>query len=126
MTQQWEPAAQKAKRILGCLSSPVGSRAREGILPLCSVQTPPAVPHAALGSQHRESINLLEQVQRKAVKMLKGLKHLSYEVRLFRDRLELFSLWKRLQRDLRVTFKYLQGTTREVERDSVQGHVMIG
>ncbi|TRZ13074.1 hypothetical protein HGM15179_014039 [Zosterops borbonicus] len=35
-TQPFAPTAQKAKHVLGCIQSPVCSRAREGILPLCS------------------------------------------------------------------------------------------
>jgi len=36
ISQQCVLAAQKANCILGCIKSSVGSRAREGILPLCS------------------------------------------------------------------------------------------
>ncbi|GAB0193759.1 cAMP-dependent protein kinase inhibitor alpha [Grus japonensis] len=36
MTQQCVLAAQKANRVLGCITSRVTSRSREGILPLCS------------------------------------------------------------------------------------------
>ncbi|GAB0200718.1 cAMP-dependent protein kinase inhibitor alpha [Grus japonensis] len=43
-------AAQKANRVLGCVSSSVSSRSREGILPLCSGETPPAVLRPARGS----------------------------------------------------------------------------
>ena len=41
-------AAQKANRILGCITSSVASRSREGILPLCSGETPPGVLCTAL------------------------------------------------------------------------------
>jgi len=50
MTWQCVLAAQKANCPLGCIPSSVGSRVREGILPLCSalVRPPPGVLHPAL------------------------------------------------------------------------------
>lgn len=46
------------------------------------------------GSQHKKGFELLELVQRGTTKMLKGLKHLSYEKRL--KELGLFHLVKAL------------------------------
>ncbi|KAF4801359.1 hypothetical protein TURU_035701 [Turdus rufiventris] len=60
MAQQYAFAAQKAKCVLGYIQSNVASRAREGILPLCSGEIPPAVLHPALESQHRKDMDLLE------------------------------------------------------------------
>jgi len=51
MTQKCVLAAQKANRALGCIPSSMGSRVREGILPLCSALVrPPGSPVSSSGA----------------------------------------------------------------------------
>ena len=125
MSQQCALTAQKAYCILSCIKRSVASRLREVILPLYSILVGAHLHNTVQmwSPPYRRDMNLLEHVQRRAIKMIQGNRHFPCEDSL--RELGLFSLGnRRLWGDLRMAFQYVKQDYKE--EDSLAGFVMTG
>ena len=88
MSQQYAPVAKKANwkasGILGCIKKNCGQQVKEEILSIYSAQVRPYLEGCVQfwASDFKKNRELLERVQWKVTKMIRGLEHFPYEERL--------------------------------------------
>ena len=110
VSEQCRIAASKGNQILGMIRTNITHKEKSLIVPLCKAIVRPHLEYCiqAWSPYLRKDIDMLEKIQRRATKLIPGLRYLSYEERLKECRLTTLET-RRVRGDQIEVFKILKG-----------------